>query len=186
MSSEPMPVVPDRSTWTEDSHAADVASADAAAPGLDLPTRGELVKTFVAMGITQGILFGFFWSLWMWMSVWRNQNLAAILLGPGLGGGLFFGLSMGIFMAITMRPATVEMPIGDTDAFLRRLYAETTRLRYRTLGQADGVRVFGPRTPFRPKAFRLRVRIEPGKATITGPGVNIKVLKKRLEKQAAG
>ncbi|MHB1556719.1 MAG: hypothetical protein ACYC61_04470 [Isosphaeraceae bacterium] len=182
MSSEPVPVVPDRSTWAEDSHTVDLASADAGSPGLDEPTRGELVKTFVAMGISQGILFGFFWSLWMWMSVWRNQSLAAILLGPGLGGGLFFGLSMAIFMAVYMRPTTVEIPIGDTDAFLRRLYAETARLRYRTLGQTDGLRIFGPRTPVRPKAFRLRVRIEPGKATIAGPRANIRVLKKRLEK----
>lgn len=84
-------------------------------------------------------------------------------------------------MAIYMRPAKVEIPIGDTDAFLRRLYAAAAKLRYRTMGQVDGVRVFAPRTLFRPKAFRIRVRVEPGKATIAGPSINIKVLKKRLE-----
>ncbi len=146
-----------------------------------MPTSGELVKTFLVMGVGQGVLFGVIWSLPMWFLVWRNQSLAAILLGPGLGGGLSFGLFMGIFMAIYMRPTIVEIPIGDTDAFLRRLYAEAAKLRYRTLGQVDGVRVFGPRTPFHPKAFRIRIRVDPGKATIAGPSVNIKVLKKRLE-----
>ncbi len=54
--------------------------------------------------------------------------------------------------------------------------------RYRTLGQVAGVRVFGPKTLFRPEAYRIRVRVEDGLATIQGPSVNIKVLKKRLEK----
>jgi hypothetical protein len=151
-------------------------------PTLD-PTRGGASwKVFLAMGVISGVFFGLFWSFWMWMSVWRKQDLANILMGPGAGGGLFFGTFFGAFMAILMRPATITFPIGERDNFLSRLYAEMPKLRYRLLGQAEGLRMFGPRTLFRPQAFNIVVRVEDGKATVTGPKANIKALKKRLER----
>ena len=87
-----------------------------------------------------------------------------------------------MFLAILMRPATITFPIGHEDAFLPRLYGEMVKLRYRPLGQSEEWRIFGPRTLFRPRAFNIQVRLEDGKATVTGPKANIKALKKRLER----
>jgi hypothetical protein len=151
-------------------------------PSLDPARGGASWKVFLAMGASSGIFFGLFWSLGMWLSVFRNQGLIRILTGPGAGCGLFFGTFFGIFMSIVMRPATITFPIGDRDHFLTRLYAEMPKLRYRPLGQAEGWRMFGPRTLFRPQAFNIMVRVEDGKATVTGPKANIKALKKRLDR----
>jgi hypothetical protein len=151
-------------------------------PSLEATPGGASWKVFLAMGGTSGVFFGLFWSLWMWMSVWSKRHLVDILTGPGAGGGLFFGTFFGVFMAILMRPATITFPIGQEDAFLPRLYGEMVKLRYRPLGQSEGWRIFGPKTLFRPSAFNIRVRLEEGMATVTGPKANIKALKKRLER----
>jgi hypothetical protein len=143
------------------------------------PTPAEASwKVFLAMGVTSGVFFGLFWSLWMWKSVWSKRELVDILTGPGAGGGLFFGTLFGAFMAFLMRPGTITLPIGHEDAFLPRLYGEMKKMRYQPLGRSEGLRNFGPKTLYRPSAFNIQVRLEDGTAIVTGPKANIKALKK--------
>ena len=52
---------------------------------LESTPGGNSWQIFLAMGVTAGVLFGVFWSLWMWMSVWSKRDLVDILTGPGAG-----------------------------------------------------------------------------------------------------
>lgn len=147
-------------------------------PPSDQAGGGASWRVFLAMGIASGFFFWLFWSFGM--SMLLRRDVIGILTGAGAGGGLFFGAFFGGFMAILMRPATVTFPVGDRGDFLSRLDAEMAKLRYRPLSRAKGLRVYGPRTLFRPRAFNIIIRVGDAEATVIGPRANITALRKRF------
>lgn len=141
---------------------------------------GEPWRVFLALGMIGGAFCWLFWSIWM--SVWLRHDLVSILAGPGAAFGLFMGVILGVTMAIVMRPGTVTFPVSNRDDFLSRLDGEMTKLRYRPLGRAEGLRLYEPRTLLRPPTFRIMVRLGDGEATVAGPTANVKALRKRFDR----
>jgi hypothetical protein len=140
---------------------------------------GSTWAVILLMGAVSGIFCWLFWSVFM--SIAMGQDLVRILIGPGAGFGLTMGVVFCGLMAFLMRPTTIVITVGKGDDFASRLDGEMAKLRYQPLEPEEGMRVFGPKTLFRPHAFDILVRLENGKMTVTGPSTNVKALKKRFK-----
>jgi len=142
-------------------------------------TGGISWPVFLGFGALAGTFFWLSWSIVM--SLVLGHALINVLAGPGAACGLLFGVFVGGSMAILMRPATTTVPVANEDDFMNRLDGEMPKLRYRLLTQEEGLRVYGPRTLFRPHAWDISVRVGTGKVTLVGPKANLTALKKRFE-----
>lgn len=140
----------------------------------------EAWRSYWPTALISGASFGLYWSLDMAVS--DRQPVIPLLVALGLGEGIFFGGFFGTFLSIMMWPATFSVAGAEQDAFLDWLDQQIQRLRYRPGSHTDMLRVYTPRTLFRPRAAEIRVQVAPALITVVGPRANLKVLRRRLEK----
>jgi hypothetical protein len=179
--SEPQP---DASVPVQNPYSAPTSEAGAPVGGIgEVQNLGkwsasEGWRSYWPLALASGTSFGLFFSLWL---ATMGKPAIPILVAIGLGEGIFFGAFFGTFLSIMMRPATFAVAVEEQEALLDRLDQQIQRLRYRPGSQTDVLRVYTPRTLFRPRAAEIRVQVAPALVTVVGPRANLKVLRRRLE-----
>jgi hypothetical protein len=135
-----------------------------------------LVLSFCA----EAVFLAAFWS--MGMSLALRKSFAQVLVPAGASFGLTMAICFTVLWAVSFRPGFVRLSFSDRAQFLERLDREIASLGYRSVPQANGVLVYEPKTLVRTEMARIRVVPGGDEAVAIGPSINLKRLKKLIER----
>jgi hypothetical protein len=121
------------------------------------------------------------WSFFMALTMGRL--FASIVFPTGTGFGLTMGIVFTVMITVISCEGTATLPITDRDAFRSRLSGAIPKLRrYRLQEESETSLVLAPRTLVRPACHYINVNLGPETATIVGPWLASRELKRLIER----
>lgn len=110
-----------------------------------------------------------------------NKSVGADLeLANPLQAGILFGLTAGLVGAYFNSHQTINLPIKNRGAFLKKLNDLLQQLGYEESGQIDEFKVYSRPLPSSLFSGKLFVQIEKDNATISGRASKIRLLQKQM------
>lgn len=132
--------------------------------------------TFLYLAAASGLLFALLLSLVFAFT--SRESFFDILIHLGLLAGLAFGVLFGAIMAIFMKAETLIVPFQDSTQFMTDLNFALARLGYHPDVQAGQFITYRPGVQSGILAPTISLQLNPGSATLIGPSMQIKKLKK--------
>jgi len=102
------------------------------------------------------------------------------MLTVSIPAGLMFGLLFGLIMAAFMKGDTITVTVRDKDDFVTRINVAMSQIGFNPATASGNFLTFKPSFQAGLMAGRFSVAIQGGKATIVGPSMYLKKIKKRL------
>lgn len=141
--------------------------------------RGYLAS-FVILAAVAGPPFGILWTLVFTLMMglaWHQAPLMA--LGSGVGFGVLFGFAMAFFL----KAATLEVDFDDRKRFLSSLDAACEEIGYHPGTRTKRSLTYTPSMRAGLLAGRISVELDEDLATIVGPAMYVKKLKRHFKRR---
>jgi len=132
--------------------------------------------TFVYVAVISAMMFALLLSFLF--SVTSHENFWDVLTKVGIWAGLLFGVLFGFVMAFFMKAETLIVPFQDATAFMTDLNFALARIGYHPDVQTGQFITYRPSFQAGILSGIISVQINPNNATIVGPSMHIKKLKK--------